>query len=1011
MNTSSTCLYSEDTVSFDNSSHIDSFCDSNSRDASLCSSLSSLRTSSTCLYSEDTDSIEDSSPDGLRFYYTNADNLLNKFDEFELLMNTQDIDIAVITEVFPKNIKATNIDSQEYCLKGYQCFHSNLKENSRGVVIFIRNDIPADYCCNLTNSAFSESVWAELRLSDGKKLLLGGIYKSPSSNVDNHRKLNLLLTRASNLQYDHLIVLGDFNFPEIDWSTWTVNRNEAHPAFLFIECLRDNFLSQSVNECTRYRDGQDPSCLDLLLSDNQTDVENLKFLGRLGASDHVGVSFDFACEVSINSENIDRPKYFKGNYVEIRDYLGNIAWNQMENMGVEESWKFLLDHLNTCIDRFIPRSTVNKKGFQKPRWMDYYCVRKIKKKYHAWKRFTHSHSYRDYQAYCKLRNSATKAIRFSKKKYQKGVAESSKTSPKSFWSFIKDETKGKSEIGDLIDEDGNRVTENVDKANMLNDFFASVFTREGTGDLPDFNDKIEEDEFINDINILPDCVLKQLRNLNVSKACGPDGCHPYFLKQCAEQLYRPLSVIFNKSIQSGVLPNDWKVANISSLFKKGSKTDPGNYRPVSLTSVVCKILEKIIREVIVNHLSSHNLLSDCQFGFMKHRSTITQLLSVLEDWTEAFEHNMQVDTVYLDFRKAFDSVPHKRLLQKVKSYGISGQILKWLQNFLDGRRQRVVLNGRQSEWKQVLSGVPQGSILGPILFIIFINDLPEVVGSMCKIFADDCKLYGSISSRADQDQLQEDINRLCQWSDDWLLKFNVRKCKVVTFGTQKFEFDYTMIEDGIAQELNREDSEKDLGVHFSSTLNFEQHINNTVNKVNKIIGLIRRKFTYMDKNLFLTLYKSLIRSQLDYGNLIYFPTTKKCKQLVENAQRRATRLVPELRGMTYEERLRELNLSTLDYRRKRFDIIQVYKIVHKIDNVDMNTFFKFADNSGTRGHNLKLYKPKAKKSIRLNSFGHRTISTWNNLPESIVNCTSVISFKTNLDKLWRDKRYDMSEVY
>ena len=204
---------------------------------------------------------------------------------------------------------------------------------------------------------------------------------------------------------------------------------------------------------------------------------------------------------------------------------------------------------------------------------------------------------------------------------------------------------------------------------------------------------------------------------------------------------------------------------------------------------------------------------------------------------------------------------------------------------------------------------------------------------------------------------------------------------------------------------------RDLGVLFKSNLKFDEHINNTVNKVNRIIGLIRRKFTYMDKSIFLTLYKSLVRSLLDYGNLIFYPSTKKNKQILENAQRRATRLVPELRGLSYSERLIELNLPSLDYRRKRFDIIQVFKIVHKIDHINMNVFFTYSDNNHLRGHNLKLIKPRANKSLRLNSFAHRTIQVWNNLPTEVVNSKSVTQFKTKLDKLWHERRFDLSQVY
>ncbi|WAR24920.1 hypothetical protein MAR_038589 [Mya arenaria] len=180
-----------------------------------------------------------------------------------------------------------------------------------------------------------------------------------------------------------------------------------------------------------------------------------------------------------------------------------MSWVLLDNMNIEESWTYFVKHINVCLEKFIPK-TVNGKKFQKPKWMDFYCVKKVKKKYHAWRRFIHSHSYRDYQAYCKLRNSATKAIRFSKKKYQKGVAECSKTNPKAFWSYVTGETKSKTGIGDLIDKDGNQVTENVGKANVLNDSFASVFTREDNSNIPPFNDIVDQQNSISDIVIQPE---------------------------------------------------------------------------------------------------------------------------------------------------------------------------------------------------------------------------------------------------------------------------------------------------------------------------------------------------------------------------------------------------------------------------------------------------------------------------------------------------------------------------
>jgi len=288
--------------------------------------------------------------------------------------------------------------------------------------------------------------------------------------------------------------------------------------------------------------------------------------------------------------------------------------------------------------------------------------------------------------------------------------------------------------------------------------------------------------------------------------------------------------------------------------------------------------------------------------------------------------------------------------------------------------------------------------------------MPEVVGSVCKLFADDCKLYRCITNANEQVELQDDIDKLCKWSKDWLLKFNIQKCKVVSYGNKRHDFSYTLLDNtGNRHNLTNEEGEKDLGIKFNSSLKFDEHINLTVNKVNKIIGLIKRTFKFMDKSLFLTLYKSLVRSHLDYGNLIYYPITKKNKQLIENTQRRATRMVPELVGKSYGERLKELNLPTLDFRRRRYDLIQTFKIIKGVDDVLPQKFFQMSETD-LRGHSLKLAKPRANKSARLHSFSNRVVSEWNKLPEEIVNAETVLGFKSRLDKLWAGMRFDTSIV-
>ena len=382
--------------------------------------------------------------------------------------------------------------------------------------------------------------------------------------------------------------------------------------------------------------------------------------------------------------------------------------------------------------------------------MDRKCLEAVSKKHRARNTYLHTQCRRDYQDYCKVRNKCTKVTRLAKRKYEKNIVMNMKENLKDLWAYVRQKTKAKSGVSDLKDSTGLLIQDNEAKANLLNDFFASVFVKEPTGPLPVFDlryNSTPDSKLI----VSTDEALRRLKWLSVSKSMGPDNCHPRLLKETAESIKEPLQVIFNKTFKEGTLPEVWKDAHVTAIYKnKGDKSETNNYRPVSLTSVPCRLCEKTVRDIIMKHMTDTSLFSDSQYGFRNKRSCVLQLLEILDYWTCSLDKGKQVDTIYLDIKKAFDSISHRRLIQKLESYGIEGEVLMWVKDFLSGRRQRIILNGKKSEWKEVTSGVPQGSVLGLVLFIIYINDLPDQMQKFCKMFADDTKLFSAIENPADQ---------------------------------------------------------------------------------------------------------------------------------------------------------------------------------------------------------------------------------------------------------------------
>ena len=411
-----------------------------------------------------------------------------------------------------------------------------------------------------------------------------------------------------------------------------------------------------------------------------------------------------------------------------------------------------------------------------------------------------------------------------------------------------------------------------------------------------------------------------------------DKWHPYFLKELSETICTPLSILFTKSLKEGA-HESWRKAVITAIYKKGMKSLTENYRPISITSVVSKLMESIVRDTIMAHVMKNNLITDNQHGFVPGRNCKTQLLVCLDDWTSVMESSEEFDVIYTDFSKAFDSVAHERLLVKLQNNGIKGNLLQWIRSFLSGRPQCVNVNGILSDWKDVISGVPQGSVIGPILFVIFINDMPdEVKESVCKLFADDCKLYRNVSSSGLND-LQKELLNLENWSTTWQLPFNATKCKVLHFGTHNANYSYR---------LNNHTStknEKDLGVIIDNELKYHVHAASATKKANQVLGIMKKSYYTRDAKTMPTLYKSMARPHLEYGNAIWGPFYKKEIDMVESVQKRATKLIDTLKDKPYADRLIALDLPSMTYRRKRGDMILMYKLINGLVRLDFNIFF------------------------------------------------------------------------
>ena len=665
-------------------------------------------------------------------------------------------------------------------------------------------------------------------------------------------------------------------------------------------------------------------------------------------------------------------------------------------MTVNECWEYIKNTITKGTDLFIPVINLNKTEKNKPPWLSTSIKKSVKKKYKLFKRYLESKSSSAYHDYIQVRNEVNKLVKNAKYNHEKKIADECKGNPKAFWKYINSFKKCKECVPPLKRKDASLATDDAEKADMLIKYFSSVLTNEDITNIPHIKPGANSNgKMVSEIEVTAEQVEKKLKALNTTKSPGPDKLYPRVLNELSCELSGPLSVLFNKTISNGILPDDWKTAEITAIFKKGDRTDTNNFRPVSLTCILCKVLESFIRDILQRHMEENKLYTKCQHGFRKGKSCTTQLLEVINDFTNYMDDGTPFDTIYLDFKKAFDSVPHSRLLVKLRSYGIDGKLYQWIKSFLSDRSQYVKVGASCSKTMNVTSGIPQGSILGPILFLIFINDLPDCVESTCHIFADDTKVYNTGNNT---NSLQKDLKALQEWSNKWQLHFNCSKCKCLHFGMSNTYRDYYFKnENGNKQYIPTCTEEKDLGVIFDDSLKFDLHINCVVKKANSLLGLIRRNFQFIDKGIFNKLYKALVRPHLEYGQIIWSPHLIRQSKLIENVQRRATKMVESITNLSYEQRLKALKLPSLKYRRIRGDLIQVYKFLSE-DQLDYRHILPLSSNPYfTKGHDLKLKKARYNTLLKKCSFSYRVVNYWNKLNPKTVHANNTNTFKKLLD--------------
>ena len=910
----------------------------------------------------------------------------------------------------------------ELHIEGYQLFRCDRKRIrkttrgrlSGGAACYVKSDLASTMEISVK---FSNGVVEILGLySKVHNLYIAVIYRQPDDSTGGHRSTEVEFNNALEKLHKSLsklptptpniIFCGDFNMRQASWPDGSPSSTATSVDNRLLQCLteitNEHFLTQHITTPTHVEGG----VLDLVFSNNSHIVHSYNTLKPLrSTSDHYVIEVNTPIMSKRSDKEEEKPEFISP-FSNLNFFSNDIDWEKIsseiklktdsEFLSLEPSTKLqrLLHILLEVCAKYVPvRRTSKKMSTFIPRHRRILMRkrRKITTQYENAPSNTRKIKLREKLVKIELLLQASHTE--AKERKEQLAVKAIKTNPRFFFAYAKQFSVTKTKVGPLLNKNNEFTDSSYEMANILSEQYASVFS------VP--SGKNRPGEIDNSIPILDDIaftekdIINAIDELRDNSASGPEGLAAILLKKCKESLAKPLYSLWRDCLDHGITPSKLKEAHVIPVHKGGSQSIPSNYRPIALTSHLIKIFEKVVRNNLVQFLEENNLFNKNQHGFRLGRSCLSQLLDYHDKIISSLEAGFNVDSVYLDFSKAFDKVDHQIVLAKLSLIGIRGKLLLWIESFLTSRMQHVMVNGVFSSQCPVVSGVPQGSVLGPLLFLVLLSDIDSNIVSSCLAsFADDTRLWKGISGVNDASALQRDLEIVYQWAEDNNMSFNNLKFENLRFGpdsTLKATTNYTSPCGTI---IDTKEHVRDLGVTMSSDGTFSEHIQKICLSARNMCSWILRTFSDRSSDLMLTTWKSLVLPILDYCSQLWCPLKKGDIQLIEDVQKAFTRKIPH-KGQDYWERLRSLHLYSLERRRERYPIIYVWKMLEHIApnlNSDSNQIKSYT----SLRHGRRCVVPPIsnavspqRRNLREGSFAVHGSRLFNVLPQHLRNMTNV----------------------